>query len=142
MALPAPQDEKLAAALALERARTVEVERAAFDGPSRSAAHGWRLLLTVHEQRAERVRASGDVHALDSLLRDIAAEIRIPSVVLTEAERRTFTGAVREVGGGIARDVAQVAQDTGAGWLTLLKASPLVLVGLGVLAVVVFFRRP
>ena len=139
--LPPALDEKLSAALALERAKVQRDEAAAFDFASRESARQGRKLLAIHEARAAKVRA-GDVAALDALLRDIADEVNIPSVVLTEAERRSVGGFVREVGGGIVRDAAQLAQDTGRGWMALLKLSPLVLVGLLVLAVVLFTRRP
>lgn len=139
--LPAQLEEKLSAALALERAKVERDGRAAFDGPSRTSAAAGRTLLNVHETRAAKVRASGDANALGSLLSDIADEVRIPSVILTEAERRTLAGMVREVGAGVVTDASQLAQDTGRGWMALLKASPLVFVGLLVLAVVLFVRR-
>jgi hypothetical protein len=139
--LPASLDSQLAAALAAERAKVQADDAAAFDAPSRTSAAGGWSLLRVHEDRAARVRASGDVAAFEALYRDISAEVAIPSVVIREADRRSFTGAVSEIGGGIAHDAGQLAQQTGSGWMALLKLSPVVLVALAVLAVVVFARR-
>lgn len=134
-------DRALAAALNAELAKVEADAAAAFDGPSRSSARAGRLLFEVHVTRAAKVRASGDGLAYAALLRDIGEEVALPSEVLAAAERLTVTGAAREVGGGMARDAAQLAADTGKGWMALLKASPLVLVGLLVLAVVLFVRR-
>lgn len=141
MALPAALDEQLTLALAAEAAKVERDERLAFDGPSRSSARAGRNLLGVHQARAERVRSSGDVAAFEALYRDIADEVRLPSVIVSEADRRTLLGAAQEVGAGIARDAGQLAADTGRGWMTVLRLSPLILVALAALAVWVFAHR-
>ncbi len=154
-ALPAQLDGKLTAALAAELAKAEADERAAADavgwwndwtaggsaaGAVASAAAG-RRLYDVHEDRAARVRASGDVEELLSLMQDLGAELDRGSVVQQLAPELTFTGGVGRIAKDSAKDAADVAVGVGRGWLAVLKASPFIVVGLAVLAVVLFVKR-
>jgi hypothetical protein len=140
VALPAALEKKLATALAAELAKVERDERAAFDGPSRTSAAGGRTLYNVHVRLAGEVRASNpvDVAKLERLLGFIADEVKLASVVLSEAERRTLVGAVTEIGGGIAKDAGRVVGDTvgaaanvGSLLLKLIPFLPYLFVALG-----------
>lgn len=140
MGLPLKVDEQLSVALAAELARVEADERAAFDDASRASAYSGRRLYEVHVANVAKARASGDIAKAAEVYANIQMMVRLPSMVLQEAERRGVAGFVAEVGGGIAKDAAALAADTGKGWVTLLKLSPLVLVVLAALAVAVFAR--
>jgi hypothetical protein len=150
MALPAALEKRLADALAAELAKVTRDERAAFDGPSRTSAAAGRTLYNVHVRLAGEVRASSpvDVVKMERLLGFIADEVKLASVILTEAERRTLVGAVAEVGGGIAKDAGKVVGDTvksagaiGSVLLKLIPFLPYLVVGLGLWSLRDTFRR-
>lgn len=149
MALPASLEDQLALALAAEARKVEADERAAGDIPSwwtgiigasssragaLSSAAAGRRLYELHRERAARVRATGDVAGFEALYRDIQSQVSIPSAVIEAGQLLTVSGAAREVGAGIAADTGALAGG-------LLKASPFILAGLGVLAVVIFLPR-
>lgn len=137
MALPEQLESQLAAALAKERAK-VNADRAAASsaggwslipgtlipyskglwndlvggGTARdlgSSVHSGEALLKVHEERAAKVRVSGDLVELQRLLDDIGAEVALPSEVQKVARSLTFTGGVAAVAKDSARDLKQAA---------------------------------
>jgi hypothetical protein len=114
VALPAVIESKLSGLLAAERALVENEERAAFDAASRSAAIAGRKLYEVHVANAAKRRAESPVDAnrLADLMRSLSQVTTTPSVVLSEADRRTLLGATAEIGAGIANDAGAVVLDT------------------------------
>ncbi|MBK9519381.1 MAG: hypothetical protein IPO09_18985 [Anaeromyxobacter sp.] len=92
----------------------------------RTSAKGDRTLLAAYEAKAARITADGEAA---ELVRAVAAELDRPDLA-AQAASLTVGGAVREVGGATVRDLADVAQDVGAGWIAALKASPYLVAGL------------
>ncbi len=135
------EEAALAVALESELGRVEADESAAYDGPSRNNALAGRKLYSAHVERAGRVLASGNGVELADLMSSITGILAVPSVTQEEAALHSWTGAAGYVAKGAAKDAAELAASTGAGWMALLKLSPFVLVGLAVLWVVLFARR-
>lgn len=128
-------DAAITTALGRELAKVAADERAAFDGPSRTSARAGRTLYNVHLELAAKARTTGNADQARALIANIGAEVALPSLVLREAARRTVAGAAKEIGAGMARDAAKLAQDTGRGWMGFVRYSPFIVGGLLFVAV-------